>query len=128
MCFASFERKAHYVYANNSINTDAQTISGEIVCVRSTRVLVGGSHSSVQYSVRGWIYTQRYGPAATTLGSGDPCWRFAVTGTVLYSSLLGVWWAFIFPALAILLAVYFRRAEDPAYQISAATGPMGRPE
>ncbi len=48
--------------------------------------------------------------------------------SLLYSSLLGVWWAFIFPALAILLAVYFRRAEDPAYQISAATGPMGRPE
>lgn len=48
--------------------------------------------------------------------------------SLLYSSLLGVWWAFIFPALAILLAVYFRRAGDPAYQISAATGPMGRPE
>jgi hypothetical protein len=29
----------------------------------------------------------------------------------LYSLLLGVWWTFIFPALATLLAVYFRRGE-----------------
>lgn len=48
--------------------------------------------------------------------------------SLLYSSLLGVWWAFIFPALAILLAVYFRRAGDPAYQTNAAIDPMVRPE
>jgi hypothetical protein len=32
----------------------------------------------------------------------------------LYSLLLGVWWTFIFPALATLLAVYFRRGGDTA--------------
>ncbi len=31
---------------------------------------------------------------------------------LLYGLLLGVWWSFIVPTLAILLAVYFRRAGD----------------
>jgi hypothetical protein len=47
---------------------------------------------------------------------------------LLYGLLLGAWWCFIFPALAILLAVHFRRAGALAYQINAATAPMVRPQ
>ena len=34
--------------------------------------------------------------------------------SLLYSGLVGIWWEFIFPPLAILLAVYFRRAGNTA--------------
>jgi hypothetical protein len=41
---------------------------------------------------------------------------------LLYGLLLGAWWCFIFPTLAILLAVYFRRAGSqlirPRLQVS----------
>ena len=82
VCFARLERKDTYVQANIPINADARAVSGEASApVRSTRVLVSGSHGGVHHAVPGWRYTWHDGPPPTALGHRDPHWRFAVPGT-----------------------------------------------